>query len=181
MLQKRIRARWCRIDGKSVGNLTTQGYPLPDNTNAGSRSTVSRVCVLRYCVFERYSSRQGRPKIAHRFNGGYGGLHVKQVPPGTTDHRRRTHSIPKRNSTQMQWKHVLSSLTGLGFYPPQPPTVETVGYYRSSLAGLRRAQITVHSNHGAFKLRRVRTQFRAKRRPVKTQKLRCGAAILLCM
>ncbi len=33
----------------------------------------------------RPSSRQGRPTIAHRFNGGAPDATTRQVPPGTTE------------------------------------------------------------------------------------------------
>ena len=63
----------------------------------------------------------GRKKIAHRFIGGY-----------WCENRK---SPVRDGRARLCRQHFLSPLRGSDLLPPRP-TVETVGYFRSSLTGL---------------------------------------------
>ncbi len=75
-------------------------------------------------------SRQGHPKIAHRFNGGLTEPRGTSSPRGATDRFRsdppqRTHSWRSFRSFVPDGTHVRTA--------SHQPTVETVGYFRLSL------------------------------------------------
>ena len=78
-------------------------------------------------------SRQGQPKIAHRFNGGSDPQMIQPVPPGTTEPSPQGQCLSAA-------RRFLPPLTGLGPRNSAVPTVETVGYFRLSLAGQRGMQ-----------------------------------------
>jgi len=65
------------------------------------------------------SSPTGRKTIAQRFNAGWTGRERSRVPAGTAEIRRQPSA--------------LSSLAGLGSWVTPDPSVETLGYFQTSL------------------------------------------------
>ena len=80
-------------------------------------------------------SRQGLPTIAHRFSGGTMSRSSSAAPTGATESRTVT-SLLLPCDPVLQASTVPDGTCRGG--RNRPPTVETVGYFRVSLAGQRR-------------------------------------------
>ena len=87
-------------------------------------------------------SRQGHPTVAHRFIGGF--RHASRMQP----REGRQNSTPSPEvpfGDPLTSREFLSSLKGLLASAALAPTIETVGYYRVSLAGQRKGDREMRS------------------------------------
>ena len=113
--------------------------------NTGSPRTPRASKVVVFEGKSRFLSRQGHPKIAHRFSGG-AVLPLPPVPLGTA-------APPASESRMESVRRFLSPLTGLGPDHCVFPTAEAVGYCRLSLTGHRAATVSDGSSSpGDFKV-----------------------------
>ena len=99
------------------------------------------------------SSRQGRPIIAHRFNGG---IRRRPVPPLQSpvrgERRFRVYLVPECDP--MPFTGALESLPGLVIRPLGPPSDESLGYVLSPSRARRWsifASIGVYSRSNEFR------------------------------
>lgn len=98
------------------------------------------------------SSREGRPTIDHRFNGGISDEGTLEVPPGTKD-TRKIAAGSKTSEVSEDFGSLKPSPSfapmGLGGLLSRKPTIEMVGYCRMSLAG-QNARWTEMGKHQSF-------------------------------